>query len=83
MKGESGLILPSRVSVAYLFKAERNVSVGPLPKFVSSAEPAKYPDMTAFEFQKWKSGMLFNLDEHVNSDRDSGLKGAPEATLAF
>jgi isopenicillin N synthase-like dioxygenase len=47
MKGESGLILPPRMSMAYLFKAERNVSIGPLPKFVSSTEPAKYPDKIA------------------------------------
>ena len=52
MKGESGLILPPRMSMAYLFKAERTVSVGPLPKLVSSTEPAKYPDITALEFQR-------------------------------
>ncbi|TEY29268.1 hypothetical protein BOTCAL_0964g00030 [Botryotinia calthae] len=63
MKGESALILPRRMSMAYLFKAERNASVGPLTKFVSCAEPAKYPDITALEFQKWRNSIVYNVDE--------------------
>lgn len=68
MKGESGLILPPRMSMAYLFKAERTVSVGPLPMFVSSTEPAKYPDITALEFQRWRNSIVYNLDkkEYLN-----------------
>ncbi|PWY80873.1 Clavaminate synthase-like protein, partial [Aspergillus sclerotioniger CBS 115572] len=59
MKNENGLIIPSRMSMAYLFKAGRNVSVGPLPKFVSSAMPAQYPDMTALEFQRWRNSIVY------------------------
>lgn len=79
MKGESGLILPPRMSMAYLFKAERNVSVGPLPKFVSSTEPAKYPNITAFEFQKWRNSIVYNLDKKENPNGVDGLNDAPRA----
>ncbi|KAF2464106.1 Clavaminate synthase-like protein [Lindgomyces ingoldianus] len=73
MKGESGLILPPRMSMAYLFKAERNVSVGPLPKFVSSTEPAKYPDITALEFQRWKNSIVYNLTKKVYPNGTDGF----------
>lgn len=63
MKGERGLIMPPRMSMAYLFKADRNVSVGPLPKFVSSTELAKYPDITALEFQRWRNSTVYNMAE--------------------
>lgn len=59
MKGEKGLVIPSRMSMAYLFKAGRDTSVGPLPKFVSADEPAIYPEITASEFQK-EYGVGFN-----------------------
>lgn len=81
MKGESGLILPPRMSMAYLFKAERSVSVGPLPKFVSSTEPAKYADITAFEFQRWRNSIIYNLDKKEYPNGVHGLNGAPKATL--
>ena len=63
LKGESGLIIPSRMSMAYLFKAGRDTSVGPLPKFVSTQEPAIYPDITAFDFQRWRNSIVYNLDK--------------------
>ena len=77
MKGESGLMLPPRMSMAYLFKAERNVSVGPLPKFVSSTEPAIYPDITAFEFQRWRNSIVYSLDKTEFPNGLNGLNGAP------
>lgn len=73
MKGESGLIVPSRMSMAYLFKAERSMSVGPLPKFVSSTEPAKYPDITALEFQRWKNSIVYSLDNKEQREHLSGF----------
>ena len=77
MKGESGLMLPPRMSMAYLFKAERNVSVGPLPKFVSSTDPAIYPDITAFEFQRWRNSIVYSLDKTEFPNGLNGLNGAP------
>ncbi|KAJ5964529.1 Oxoglutarate/iron-dependent dioxygenase [Penicillium vulpinum] len=66
MKGESGLVIPPRMSMAYLFKAERNTSVGPLPKFVAN-EPARYPEITAFEFQQWKNSIVYNMEEEEHA----------------
>ncbi|UKZ67464.1 uncharacterized protein TrAtP1_008624 [Trichoderma atroviride] len=61
MKREKGPSILSRMSMAYLFKAGRDTSVGPLPKFVSAEEPAIYPEMTALEFQRWRNSIVDNL----------------------
>lgn len=37
--------------MAYFFKAERQVSVGPLPNFVDFERKPRYDDITALEFQ--------------------------------
>lgn len=73
MKGQSGMVIPSRMSMAYLFKAERNVSVGPLPKFVSPTQPAIYPDITALEFQQWRNSQVYRLDSKEQRDRVIGV----------
>ena len=80
MKGTSGLLLPPRTSMAYLFKAKRNVSVGPLPKFVTPTKPAKYLDVTALEFQRWRNSIVYNLDKKDHASGVDGLNGAPKAT---
>lgn len=43
-------VIPERWSVPYLFKARRDVSVGPLPQFISE-RPTLYDDITALQFQ--------------------------------
>ena len=53
-------IVPQRRSAAFFLKAHRDVSVGPLPEFVSLDQPAKYEDITALEFQKRRTGVLTN-----------------------
>ncbi|KAM0480931.1 hypothetical protein ACHAPX_003820 [Trichoderma viride] len=72
MKGEKGLVIPSRMSMAYLFKAGRDTSVGPLPKFVSAEEPALYPEITALEFQRWRNSIVYNLDKKEDGVRFNG-----------
>ncbi|RYP59736.1 hypothetical protein DL771_010755 [Monosporascus sp. 5C6A] len=52
MKKADGVVLPKRFTMAYLFKTQRTVSVGPLPKFITADNPAKYPDINALEFQQ-------------------------------
>ncbi|KAM3064944.1 hypothetical protein ACMFMG_011228 [Clarireedia jacksonii] len=59
MKHEEGGALPERFSMAYLFKAQRDVSVGPLSKFVTYDNPAKYPDMNALEYQSLRNNLLY------------------------
>ncbi|ETS81754.1 hypothetical protein PFICI_06756 [Pestalotiopsis fici W106-1] len=73
-KDESGMIVPSRMSMAYLFKAARDTSVGPLPKFVSQDEPAIFPDITALEFQRWRNSIVYNLDKKEDGDKFQGVK---------
>ncbi|PYI10695.1 Clavaminate synthase-like protein [Aspergillus sclerotiicarbonarius CBS 121057] len=80
MKNERGLMIPSRMSMAYLFKAGREVSVGPLPKFVSSTVPAQYPDMTALEFQRWRNSIVYSLDEKEYPNLVEELARVPGAT---
>ena len=59
LKDSAGVTLPERTSMAYLLKAERTVSVGPLPQFVSKDMPAKYDDMTALDWQQMRNGILY------------------------
>lgn len=80
MKGEKGLMLPPRMSMAYLFKAERNVSVGPLPKFVTATEPATFADITALEFQRWRNSIVYNLDKTLYANGVDGSMSASKAT---
>ncbi|KXG53841.1 Oxoglutarate/iron-dependent dioxygenase [Penicillium griseofulvum] len=78
MKGESGLVIPPRMSMAYLFKAGRNTSVGPLPKFLIN-EPAKYPEITAFEFQRWKNSIVYNVEDEEHARTFERFIEAPKA----
>jgi isopenicillin N synthase-like dioxygenase len=65
IKGKRDVIIPSRISMAYLFKAGRGVSLGPLPKFVSASNPAQFSDMTSGEYQSWRNSVIYNLDEKL------------------
>ncbi|KAL9122708.1 MAG: hypothetical protein Q9187_000746, partial [Circinaria calcarea] len=56
-KTDRVVMLPERFSMAYFFKAAREVPVGPLPMFVNSQQPTKYRSMTALEFQQWRNQM--------------------------
>ena len=58
-KGHSDAIIPGRISVAYLFKAKKSVSVGPLPAFVSEKTPAKYPQMSGLEYHQWCNSRFY------------------------
>ena len=59
MKDQEGVILPERFTMAYFFKAERHVSVGPLPELIDKDNPPKYENMTALEYQRIKNGTLY------------------------
>jgi isopenicillin N synthase-like dioxygenase len=60
LKTEHNIMLPERFTMAYFFKAMRTTSVAPLPKFVSDRNPAKYPDITALDFQQWRNNMMYS-----------------------
>ncbi|GAP93383.1 putative gibberellin 2-oxidase [Rosellinia necatrix] len=60
LKKVDGVILPERYSIAHLFKAQRQVSIGPLSQFVTTEVPAKYPDMTALQYHRQVQNLLFN-----------------------
>ncbi|MCJ1250454.1 hypothetical protein MMC30_007682 [Trapelia coarctata] len=59
MKGKRSGICPDRFSSIFFFKADRNTSVGPLPAFVTPERPACYEDITALEYQKRKTAVLY------------------------
>lgn len=52
-------VLPERFTMAYFFKAERQVSVGPLPNFVDNERKPRYDDITALEFQQRRNEMMY------------------------
>lgn len=56
-------MLPERYSSVFFFKAGRENSVGPLPEFVTEAQPAKYEDMTALEYQEKKTRILHGVHD--------------------
>jgi len=59
LKNSNNAIIPARLSVAYLFKADRKVSVGPLPAFVSEKEPARYTEMNALDYHQMKNQSIY------------------------
>lgn len=59
---EHGL-LKERWSVAHLFKAHRQAMVGPLKQFVTAERPAKFDDITALQFQKRRTGLIYSVEQ--------------------
>nr|QNN94287.1 EmeC [Acremonium sp.] len=51
--------LPSRYSVAYFAKPNREQSVAPLPEFLKNGEKAHYKDMTAWEYNQQKLTLTY------------------------
>ena len=59
MKGMENGILPERFSSVFFFKAHRNASVGPLVQFVGPESPAKFDDISALEFHRQRTKIVF------------------------
>ena len=59
MQNRSDDVLPPRRSVAFFLKAHRQMSVGPLSKFVTDDIPSKYEDMTALAYQQTRTGIVY------------------------
>jgi isopenicillin N synthase-like dioxygenase len=58
-KGTEDCILPERYSSVFFFKANRNVSVGPLPQFVGPQQPAKYDNISALQLHQQLTSILY------------------------
>ncbi|KAJ5618102.1 gibberellin 20-oxidase [Penicillium hordei] len=52
-------MLPARRSIAFFLKAHRDMSVGPLPPFVSDLCPPHYEDMTALAYQQLRTNIVY------------------------
>ncbi|BAE56576.1 unnamed protein product [Aspergillus oryzae RIB40] len=52
-------VVPERWSAAYFFKAHKMAHAGPLPAFVTPERPALYDDITALEFQKRRTDLVY------------------------
>jgi isopenicillin N synthase-like dioxygenase len=59
MRGKRMGSLPDRYSSVFFFKASRETNVGPLPQFVTEDHPTTYKDMTALEFHKEMTKILY------------------------
>ncbi|CAI6236629.1 unnamed protein product [Periconia digitata] len=59
MKGLANGLCPPRYSSVFFFKAARETSVGPLPSFVTPDRPSIYKEMTALEYQRLKTEVLY------------------------
>lgn len=59
--GDDAEELPERYSVAYLGKAQRHASVGPVASFVSVDNPAKYNDLNAQEYLNMRAQLVSSV----------------------
>lgn len=59
MKDKHSGVCPDRYSSIFFFKAGRDVSVGPLPEFVTEENPAQYDEITALQFQQQMTKILY------------------------
>ena len=64
MKNMRSEVVPDRYSGVFFLKAARDVSVGPIPEFVSPERPAAYDEITALHYQQRMTDVL-----HQNSYR--------------
>ena len=51
--------IPERYSSVFFFKAHRETSVGPIDHFVTEKRPAVYPDITALQFHREMTDILY------------------------
>ena len=58
---EDSYIVPERFSNVFFLKASRDAMVSPLPEFITKDNPARYENMTALEFQKWRTNYLHSI----------------------
>ncbi|KAI9150499.1 2-oxoglutarate-dependent dioxygenase gloC [Paramyrothecium foliicola] len=67
MKAEDeDVLIPARYSLAFLLKAQRTVSMGPLPQFVTAENPAKYDYVNAIEYQIQRQSVISECGVHQN-----------------
>ena len=59
MKGKEEGVCPARCSSIFFFKTHRDTSVGPLPAFTNSSNPARYDDITALQYQQQMTEKLY------------------------
>ena len=55
----SDIIVPGRIPIAYLFKANKSVSVSSIAAFVDENTPAKYPEMTGLEYHQGRNSQFY------------------------
>ncbi|EUC43580.1 hypothetical protein COCMIDRAFT_100510 [Bipolaris oryzae ATCC 44560] len=51
--------LPERYSVAFFLKANRKTSAGPIPIFVPKGTKSKYEEMTALEYHRRRTAIMY------------------------
>ncbi|KAF2839731.1 putative gibberellin 20-oxidase [Patellaria atrata CBS 101060] len=51
--------IPERYSSVFFFKAHRGASVGPIKHFVTEENPAHFPDITALDFHREMTKILY------------------------
>jgi isopenicillin N synthase-like dioxygenase len=55
-------IVPVRHSAIFFFKPDRETSAGPLSEFVTEDNPAAYDEITALEYQKRRTRVLYSAE---------------------
>ncbi|RJE26166.1 2OG-FeII oxygenase superfamily [Aspergillus sclerotialis] len=52
-------IIPERYSIAYFAKPNRNASIRPLKEFITEANPCRYENITAWEWNNLRIAKLY------------------------
>ncbi|KAF1971717.1 Clavaminate synthase-like protein [Bimuria novae-zelandiae CBS 107.79] len=60
LKNREDGVMPERFTIALFAKADRHAVVGPMPKFVTSETPQRFPSLTALELHNKRVGQLYD-----------------------
>ncbi|KAL5434336.1 hypothetical protein PMIN06_011420 [Paraphaeosphaeria minitans] len=56
---EEGM-MPERFTIALFAKADRHADIGPMPQFITSETPQRFPNLTALELHNKRVGQLYD-----------------------
>ncbi|KAL5380164.1 hypothetical protein DPSP01_007964 [Paraphaeosphaeria sporulosa] len=66
LKDREDGVMPERFTIALFAKADRHADVGPMPQFITSETPQRFPNLTALELHNKRVGQLYDARPKVN-----------------
>jgi isopenicillin N synthase-like dioxygenase len=66
LKNREDGVMPERYTIALFAKADRHADVGPMPQFVTTETPQRFPNLTALELHNKRVGQLYDARPKAN-----------------